>query len=170
MMEWAINQDHPVFIRYPRGETENLESEEHTINPTLPKFIHQSSNPKILISTTGIATQIIVNAMEKNTSIFYEVDVVHFPAVKSQNEEVDVITQNYEHCITIEDGSIIGGFGQYLKYQWERSSTKKINTKFHHLGIQDHFPAHGSISELQKEEGFDVDSVLTKLNQLLINS
>jgi len=172
MMHWAMDQDHPVFIRYPRGETPILDSLNQTNDPTLPIVLHQSTNPKILICSTGIASQIVVNAIDENTSLFDHVDVMHCPAVKSKNETDKFTSQKYEHCITIEDGSIIGGFGQYFKYKWEKSKPKQNHPlpQFHHLGIQDHFPAHGSISELQRSEGFDVDSVLTLLSQLLINS
>lgn len=170
MMHWAINQDHPVFIRYPRGETPNQDQAEHLSDPTEPKIIHQSTNPKILIGTTGIATQLAIDALEKNSEIFSQVDLIHFPAVKISNQVPNFLSKNYEHCITVEDGCIIGGFGQYLKYLWETTSNEQSLPKFHHLGIQDHFPSHGNIAELQRDEDFDADAILTKLNQLLINS
>jgi 1-deoxy-D-xylulose-5-phosphate synthase len=173
MMHWALEQNHPVFIRYPRGETPIQAQNKILANPTEPKIIHQSSNPKILISTTGIATQLAITALEKKPELFNHVDLIHFPAVKHATEVPFIQKKNYQHGITIEDGSIIGGFGQYFKYLWEKwdnSPSNQLNPRFHHLGIQDHFPAHGSIAELQEDEGFDVDSILTKLNQLLINS
>jgi len=166
MMHWALLQDHPVFIRYPRGEINEQSILTENYNPTVPVPIHSSEKAKLILCSTGITTQLVLDALTESPTLFQEVDVLHFPTVKTPNSSKFSPSRDYQFCLTIEDGSIIGGFGQYLKNIWENEST----TKFHHLGIQNHFPSHGSINELQKEEGFDVKSILAKLSQLLSNS
>lgn len=167
MMHWAVQQDHPVFIRYPRGHTQTQTREVSIQNPTEPQIIHESDNSKILIASTGIASQIAKEALLKSPELFQIVDIIHYPAVKTPKKLDFSLAKPYLHCITIEDGSIIGGFGQYLKYSWELSQSSTF-PKFHHLGIQDRFPSHGSIEELHHDEGYDVTGLLTKLNQLLM--
>lgn len=67
------------------------------------------------------------------------------------------IFKRYKKIITIEDGVITGGLGSALI---EFASENNYSNTIKRLGVPDSFIEHGSVIELQKECGFDVDSII----------
>ena len=69
----------------------------------------------------------------------------------------------YSKIITIEDGTLKGGFGSaVLEFASERDASNTIEV----LGIQDQFIEHGSVGQLQKLNGIDIDSIRKKIKSL----
>ena len=63
----------------------------------------------------------------------------------------------YDKIITVEENTIIGGFGSAInQYFLHNKSTILIKN----IGIPDNFIEHGSVAELQKICGIDVDSLV----------
>ena len=60
------------------------------------------------------------------------------------------ICANHENIITIEEGSLVGGFGSYIgSYLHENNLTNK----FYKLGVPDNFVGHGTRQELLNSVG-----------------
>ena len=136
-------------IRYPRGKCCNAEwTESRTNFKPITKF--KSSYSETLIITTGKATEIALS-MSKYDDL--EFSHIHLLQIKPIPLELNL--SQYKKIITVEDGSIIGGMGHYLKSQFEDTSS----AKWIHLGIPDRFIPHGSNSDLYKDCGFDSDSI-----------
>ncbi len=143
---WYIQNQTPCAIRYPRGNVaqdtlpKNLISHSHLIANNAPKTPNIGS---IAIVTCGNATNWAINAFSDQS----HVDLIHFNQVKPL-EKLDTLKQ-YSKIITIEDGSIIGGFGQYIKSQFDIQHPDFTgNQHWFHKGIPDQFVTHGSPSEL----------------------
>ncbi|MBC7693338.1 MAG: hypothetical protein H7222_16355, partial [Methylotenera sp.] len=64
--------------------------------------------------------------------------------------------------ITVEDGSVIGGFGQHLFSSLEPRSARTFT-----LGYRDHFIPHGSVGDLEESEGLSEKALSMKLAELL---
>jgi 1-deoxy-D-xylulose-5-phosphate synthase len=60
--------------------------------------------------------------------------------------------KNFKHIITVENGTVVGGFGSAVS-EFFAQHNYKLQHKF--MGIPDRFVLHGSIAELQAECGFD---------------
>jgi 1-deoxy-D-xylulose-5-phosphate synthase len=76
------------------------------------------------------------------------------------------VFKNYDKIITVEDGTIYGGFGSaILEFMADKGYTAQIKV----LGIPDKFIEHGTPEDLYKECGLDakgiVSSVLDFLNK-----
>ena len=70
------------------------------------------------------------------------------------------IFASFETIITIEDGVIKGGFGSaIIEFASENNYTTPIKT----LGVPDVFIEHGTVEELQKICGIDVESIMKLL-------
>ena len=57
------------------------------------------------------------------------------------------IFEKYDKIVTVEDGTIIGGFGSAIL---EFAARKGFNNKVYIKGIPDQFIEHGTIEELPK--------------------
>jgi len=70
------------------------------------------------------------------------------------------IFNSFETIITVEDGVIKGGFGSsIIEFASDNNYKNTIKT----LGIPDDFIEHGTVEELQKICGIDVESLIQLL-------
>tara|TARA_B100001175_G_C19495744_1_gene635185 strand:- start:2069 stop:2416 length:348 start_codon:yes stop_codon:yes gene_type:complete len=67
------------------------------------------------------------------------------------------LANNHDTFITIEEGMLRGGFGSSIL---EYFSKNNISNTLKMIGIDDKFSKHGANSELFKDEGLDVDSII----------
>ncbi len=145
----SIKSSNISAIRYPRGKCQNAKWIESRTN-FKPITKLKSSSSETLIITTGKATEIALS-MRKYDDL--EFNHIHILQIKPVPEELNLF--QYKKIITVEDGSIIGGMGHYLKSQYE----DKTSAKWIHLGIPDRFIPHGSNADLYLDCGFDSDSI-----------
>ena len=75
-----------------------------------------------------------------------------------------IIFKEYDIIITIEDHSIKGGFGTAI-LEFSANNNYKNNIKT--LGIPDRFIEHGSVAELQRFIGLDVESLTSFISSLI---
>ena len=74
------------------------------------------------------------------------------------------VAGKFDKIITIEDGTINGGFGSAVL---EFLSENNYTTKVVRLGIPDRFIDHGTQAELYKECGFDLNGILESVRELI---
>ena len=74
------------------------------------------------------------------------------------------VFNQFDKIITVEDGTITGGFGTAIL---EYASEKNYKGFIKILGIPDKFIDHGTVNELQKDCGIDSLSINTIIKQLL---
>ncbi len=71
---------------------------------------------------------------------------------------------SFDHIITIEDGTVVGGLGSaLLEFQADHGYQKAIRR----LGIPDRFVSHGLQEELHHECGYDTSGIVRTARQML---
>lgn len=170
-MMWAMKQSTPIAIRYPKGTIPDSTEFELFIqgmtpndlehyNPYNPIWIHSSRPHKLLLLSTGWATELCKQGNEA-----YKIPHLHLSALQTNaNSEVLNLLNDYSHIITVEDGSVQGGWGagiisELLQIGW--------NGKFHHLGIPHSFVTHGSNAKLYEICGYSPSEISKKIKSLL---
>lgn len=72
--------------------------------------------------------------------------------------------KNYTTLITVEDGTITGGFGSaVLEFMAAHGYSNKIKI----MGIPDQLVEHGTLKELHKECGYDSDGIMATILDLM---
>ncbi|MBO9620080.1 MAG: 1-deoxy-D-xylulose-5-phosphate synthase [Niabella sp.] len=72
--------------------------------------------------------------------------------------------QKYPKLITIEDGTVTGGFGSaVLEFMAKHEYKNEVRI----LGIPDRLIEHGTPAELQRECGFDVEGILQTVHEMM---
>ena len=74
------------------------------------------------------------------------------------------VFKRFNHIITIEDGTITGGFGSAV-LEFMTESGFQANVK--RLGVPDRFIDHGTQQELYKECGFDVEGIVQSVQSMI---
>jgi len=151
---------HPIAIRYPRGRgiIPNWQSlylgqyQEIAIGKS--NCIKEGSKIAVLSNGTIANNVTLALAKIKNPELIAHYD---FPFVKPLDEnQLHFIFKKFENIITIEDGTVQGGFGSaILEFAARHHYTSKINV----LGIPDEFIQQGNVAELQQYCKIDVKSL-----------
>ena len=166
----SLGLQNPISIRYPRGRAKipNFQIPNSKFqNIEIGKAHLLKSGAKIAVLSTGFIGNNVSLAFEnlKNPEAIAHYD---FGFVKPLDEKVlHEIFTSFEKIITIEDGTIKGGFGSaIIEFASENNYKNTIKT----LGIPDTFIEHGTIAELQKICKIDPDSIAEILTQTLSNA
>ncbi len=89
----------------------------------------------------------------------------HFPYVKPLDEELlPEIFKNFKRIITVEDGTVLGGFGSaILEFMSEHGYTASVKR----LGIPDKFIEQGKNEELHHECGYDAEGIAAAVKSMI---
>ncbi len=71
---------------------------------------------------------------------------------------------NYNSIITVEDGTVVGGFGSAVT---EFMAQHGYNNKIKILGIPDRIIEHGTLKELHKECGYDAEAIAASVRMMM---
>lgn len=155
-----LGLQHPIAIRYPRGRGEILNWKEKYFSKyekiAIGKaFCLQKGQKTAVLSTGTIGNNVskALDLIEKNSISHYD-----FPFIKPLDEKLlQELFRNYTSILTIEDGTVVGGFGASVA-----SLASKCNFKgdLKILGIPDDFITHGTVDELQQICKLDVKSLV----------
>ena len=154
MLYTAINLGTPVAVRYPRGEGIGV-----TLDSEFCKLVFASGAPRILIISVGSMVYPSIEVAKK----FKDATVINARFVKPIDEELILSTaKRFDRIVTIEEGTIIGGFGSAVV---DLLSYNNINKPVLKLGLPDQYIEHGTREEILKMLGLDVDGICNSIVQ-----
>lgn len=171
MLEFAVSLKKPVVIRYPRGGEGKEKFTEHK-NIELGKCEKVKTilleNDKKYVTIIAIGNMVsksmqVARALsEKNI----EAEVINARFLKPLDKESIIQSiEKTKKCITIEDGTIIGGLGSAIKELISEENLKDIQIKS--FAYPDKFIEHGSIEELEAKYGLDVDTICAYIEGMI---
>ncbi len=155
----------PMAIRYPRGRGVKTEWETPFKEIAIGKARCLKEGSKIAVLSIGNMAQNAAKAIE---NIKTE-QIGHFDMrfVKPLDEELlHSLFQKYESFVTIEDGTVVGGFGSAIL---EFASKHDYKAKIRNLGLPDKFIEQGNINELQEIAKINVEYIEEEIVSLLQN-
>ena len=157
MFTAQLGLDGPIAIRYPRGRGVTLNWKIPFTKIKLGKGELIKNGDEIAILSIGTVGNLVIEAWNE---ISNKDKVAHFNMrfVKPLDEVLlHSIFQKFDKIITIEDGTIMGGFGSAIlefaqQYNYQNKTIKR-------LGIPDNFMEHGNTSELMSSIGLDIVNI-----------
>ena len=72
--------------------------------------------------------------------------------------------QKYEKIVTVEDGTVVGGFGSAVA---EFMAEHNYKNDLRILGIPDRLVEHGTLKELHRECGYDATAIAEAVREML---
>ena len=157
MLEFAVDMEGPVAIRYPRGSSEG----EHL---RLRKFKGYnnviSEGTDVTILAVGAMLDEALAAADILKSKGYDVGVTNVAVIKPIDTSWSAIKSRV--VATVEDNALIGGFGELFNAEYSDADYDIVN-----IGIPDQFIEHGDIASLKKICGMDAESIAEKVMEKL---
>ena len=160
----ASYSEGPFSIRYPRnyGVLESWKTKLHLLE--IGKGREIISGKDVVIISIGHAGNAGLKASQELFDEGINIGLVDIRFLKPMDKELlHKIFKKYSYIITIEDGIVTGGLGTVVK---QFKNEFDYDTPITSMGIPDRFIMHGSIPELHKDCGFDVESIKTLIQKL----
>ncbi len=155
----------PFVIRYPRGE--GVMTEWRTPFKEIPvgKGRKLKSGEDIAILSFGHPGNFVTSAIRELKT--QGLNPAHYDMrfVKPIDEDLlHEVFQNFEKVITVEDGTVTGGFGSAVL---EFMAANNYHAEVKILGIPDRIVEHGSLKELHRECGYDAQGIADTVREML---
>ncbi|MFL5808318.1 MAG: 1-deoxy-D-xylulose-5-phosphate synthase [Flavisolibacter sp.] len=158
----------PFVIRYPRGEGVMPEWRKPFEEIMIGKGRQLREGKDIAILSLGHPGNFAAAAIRdlKNDGI----QAAHYDMRFAKPLDEILLheaLQQYEKIITVEDGTVVGGFG---------GAISEFITKHHYknelkvLGIPDRVVEHGSPKELHRECGYDAEAIADAVREMMRNT
>lgn len=152
MLEYAINHNGPVAIRYPRGgENYKFNKSKKIINGE-SEIIKKGEDVTILAAGKMVGKAMEVSKKLKKDNINSEIINARF-LKPIDTKTIQKSLDKTKMLITIEDGNVTSGFGSKVKANLK--TDKKIIT----LGYPDKFIEHAKVDEIEEKYNLDVNSI-----------
>ena len=150
MLEYAVSYDGPIAIRYPRGSSAGNHLRLKPFSGT-NTVISTGSDVTILAVGNMLDNAIAAAECLRNSGLSVGVTAVH--VVKPFPE--DILHPDSKLVVTMEDNTIMGGFGTTFDRLCKGASFDILN-----YALPDHFVEQGSIPELQAECGISAEDIV----------
>lgn len=152
MLEFALQKNSPVAIRYPKNST--------TKRPlvSIKDSIWEKVSDGDDICILAVGPKMLDIALECAKAM--PITVINARCVKPLCEKT-LDESKDKLIITLEENSVIGGFGSLVSGYYAKNG---ISAKVVNLGVKDKFIEHGSIDEQLKENGLTVENIFSVIN------
>ncbi|MBI5663285.1 MULTISPECIES: 1-deoxy-D-xylulose-5-phosphate synthase [Ignavibacterium] len=148
----------PIAMRYPRGSALGVQVKAGFEKIEIGKAETLKSGEDVALLAFGSMVNYSLIASEKleNHGIHSEVVNMRFAKPLDYNL-LDEIASRFKKIVTLEENSIIGGFGSAVI---EYFADKNYKNDILRIGLPDKFVDHGTQEELHKMLGIDPDGIV----------
>ncbi|MCL6494043.1 MAG: 1-deoxy-D-xylulose-5-phosphate synthase [Ignavibacterium sp.] len=154
-------KDGPIALRYPRGNALGVEVKPGFEKIEIGKAEILKSGEDVALLAYGSMVHYALIASEKLESQGIHCEVVNMRFAKPLDKELlDDVAARFRKVVTLEENSIIGGFGSGVL---EYFSEKNYKNDILRIGLPDKFVDHGTQEELHKMLGIDPDGIVNQV-------
>lgn len=156
----------PLAIRYPRGKAQssNWKTPFQEIEIGKSRTIIEHGNSKIAILSVGPVGHDALKAINVLSKEGIKADLYDMIWVKPLDESrLHDIAKKYHYLVTVEDGTISGGFGSSVE---EFLNNNGYSTPVLKLGIPDRWVYQGTVEELKSDCGYNSDGIIDSVRKI----
>lgn len=154
-------------IRYPRGRGSLVDWRCPLEAVPVGKGRKLKEGKQLAVVTLGPIGTEVAKAIEQVEAQHEGVSIAHYDLrfLKPLDDELlHEVGKNFDKVVTVEDGARMGGMGSAV-LEW--FDDNHYNPEVVRLGLPDEFIEHGTVNELRRIVGLDVDSIVRQLNALI---
>lgn len=150
----------PNYVRLPRADMPLFLDGAVAIGQA--SVLRQGTDVALL--GTGVMTYQLLLAAEQLARGGVQAEVVHFNTIKPLDEAAVVAAaQKCGRVVTAEEGQIASGFGSAVA----EALSEKLPVKIKRIGVRDQFGESGTVAELWKKHGLDVEAIVRQIKSML---
>lgn len=152
-------------IRYPRGKSTGMKVREGFQSTEIGKGRIIKEGDKVAVFSFGPIGKYVIEAGNKLSE--GGIEIGHFDmryAKPLDTDMIDYVLASYDHIVTLEDGTKIGGFGSAVA---EYVAEKGIAIPVKIMGVPDAIIEHGTQRELHNEVGIGPVGIIETVKKAL---
>jgi 1-deoxy-D-xylulose-5-phosphate synthase len=166
MLKTAFETGHPTSLRYPRGSGVGvkLDAELQSLPVGRGEVMREGTDATIF--AIGAEVWPAMQAAELLMRDKINVTVINGRFIKPLDVElIAKYCQINSSVITVEEGSLAGGFGAAIMESCERLGLHGV--RFHRIGIPDEYVHHGSQDVLRAQYDLHAEGIAKRVRQFL---
>ncbi len=157
----------PIALRYPRGAGLGVQLKEGFSLIEIGKSERLKEGKDVALLAVGIMVDYALKASEMLEHDGISCEVINMRFIKPlDSEQLDFIASGHSKIVTLEENTLIGGFGSGVV---EYFSEKNYKNEILRIGIPDEFVEHGTQAELHQLLGIDPEGIAEKVKIFLEN-
>ena len=160
MMKFAVAFEHPIAIRYPRGEAyDGLQEFRQPIALGVSEVLYEEGDIALFAVGSMVKTAKEVRTELKERG--YACSLINARFVKPIDEQAITDMAGFHKLIvTMEENVLSGGYGEKVREYCDRN---ELNVKVMSITLPDEYVEHGNVELLKKEVGIDSESIIKKI-------
>lgn len=164
MIKFAVDFDHPIAIRYPRGEAyDGLQQFRAPIAYAKSEVIDPVGTVVLLAYGSMVKTAVEVRERLKQMGTVCAIVNMRF-AKPLDIQMLSDAAQTYELAVTMEENVKTGGIGEAVaEYMRETGADIPVLK----IAISDTFLPHGNVEALKRRTGLDAESIAGQIQTFL---
>lgn len=166
MLYTAIEyKDGPIALRYPRGSAQGVEINDGFEQIQIGTSEVLKKGKDIAILAVGNMVRFASQAADKLIKDGIDAEVINVRFIKPLDAKLlDEVAKNFDKIITVEENSIVGGFGSGVLEYFADCGYKNNILR---LGLPDEYVEHGTQDELYKMLKIDGDGIADNVRKYL---
>ena len=165
MLEFAVNLNKPVVIRYPRGGEDSIDiNTDLEINEGKAEILKDGRDITIVAIGKMVSRAYRVADKLKQNNIDAQVINARFLKPFDNNTVKNAIVKT-NAVVTIEDGTIINGLATAVNEIIINENL--VGIKIKNFAYPDIYVKHGTVDELEKIYGLDEENITEKIEKML---
>ncbi|QAV33706.1 1-deoxy-D-xylulose-5-phosphate synthase [Fervidobacterium changbaicum] len=153
----------PIAIRYPRdvefGKLDEIYGKIEIRSPFKWEVLVEGKEVALL--AVGVLAKKYTDMAKTNGWT-----LIGVRSVKPMDKDMLERTfQSHKYIFTIEEGTVLGGFGETIAFEYLQKYSDKYECQVEIIGIQDEFIPHGTREELIRYVGLDSDNVEQRIKK-----
>ncbi len=166
MVKTAFETGHPTSLRYPRGNAVGVTMDPEMRALPVGKGEVMREGSAATIFAIGVEVWPAVEAAQILAKENIEVAVVNARFIKPLDDELIArFCKPYSKVITVEEGSLAGGFGSAVMERVQQLGIENVD--FHRIGIPDEYVHHGAQDILRAQYDLHAEGIARRVREFL---
>jgi 1-deoxy-D-xylulose-5-phosphate synthase len=166
MVKTALECGHPASLRYPRGNGQGVELDAELKALPIGKGEVLREGTDATIFAIGHEVYPALAAAEILAKENINVTVINARFIKPLDDElITKYCQPNSRVITVEEGSLAGGFGSAIIERCEELGLQ--NVQFHRIGIPDEYVHHGAQDVLRAQYDLHPEGIAERVRKFV---
>ena len=167
MLKTAFETGHPTSMRYPRGNGAGVQIDPEMVSLPIGKGEVMREGDSATIFAIGNEVWPAMEAAEILAKENINVTVINGRFIKPLDDElIAKYCQPYSYVITVEEGSLAGGYGSAIM---ERCAQLGISdVRFHCIGIPDEYVHHGAQDVLRAQYDLHAEGIAKRVREFVV--
>ncbi|HET7710710.1 MAG TPA: 1-deoxy-D-xylulose-5-phosphate synthase [Thermoanaerobaculia bacterium] len=166
MLKTAVESGHPTSLRYPRGNGIGAKLDPQLTALPIGKGEVLRDGTDGVIFAIGNEVWPAVEAAESLSSEGLSIAVVNARFIKPLDDElITRYCKPFARVITVEEGSLAGGFGSAVMERCEQLGLRDV--LFHRIGIPDEYVHHGAQDVLRAQYDLHPEGIARRVREFV---